>query len=63
MVFGKLGESSGSGVAFSRDELTGASQPSGDFLANSQGEDVVSGVRTPRDLAELRDWLPDVPSS
>jgi pyruvate, orthophosphate dikinase len=60
MVFGNLGESSGSGVAFSRDEVTGAPQPSGDFLANAQGEDVVSGVRTPRDISELRDWLPDV---
>jgi pyruvate, orthophosphate dikinase len=59
MVFGNLGESSGSGVAFSRDELTGAPRPSGDFLANAQGEDVVSGVRTPRDIAEMRDWLPD----
>jgi pyruvate, orthophosphate dikinase len=60
MVFGNLGESSGSGVAFSRDELTGAPEPSGDFLANAQGEDVVSGVRTPRDIRELRAWLPDV---
>jgi pyruvate,orthophosphate dikinase len=60
MVFGNLGEDSGSGVAFSRDEVTGAPEPSGDFLANAQGEDVVSGVRTPRDIRELRDWLPDV---
>jgi pyruvate,orthophosphate dikinase len=60
MVFGNLGERSGSGVAFSRDELTGAPEPSGDFLTNAQGEDVVSGMRTPRDLVELRDWLPDV---
>jgi pyruvate,orthophosphate dikinase len=60
MVFGNKGETSGSGVAFSRDEVTGAPEPSGDFLPNAQGEDVVSGVRTPRDLAELRDWLPDV---
>ncbi|HEY3759272.1 MAG TPA: pyruvate, phosphate dikinase [Solirubrobacteraceae bacterium] len=60
MVFGNLGESSGSGVAFSRDEVTGAPQPSGDFLTNAQGEDVVSGVRTPSDLSELRTWLPDV---
>ncbi|MCW3034509.1 MAG: pyruvate, phosphate dikinase [Solirubrobacterales bacterium] len=60
MVFGNMGESSGSGVAFSRDELTGAPEPSGDFLPNAQGEDVVSGARTPRDIAELRDWLPDV---
>jgi pyruvate,orthophosphate dikinase len=60
MVFGNLGESSGSGVAFSRDEVTGAPEPSGDFLANAQGEDVVSGVRTPRDIRELATWLPDV---
>ena len=60
MVFGNMGETSGSGVAFSRDELTGAPEPSGDFLPNAQGEDVVSGVRTPRDLAELRDWQPAV---
>src|SRR3984957_6399002 len=60
MVFGNLGESSGSGVAFSRDEVTGAPEPSGDFLPNAQGEDVVSGVRPPRDIRELRDWLPDV---
>jgi pyruvate,orthophosphate dikinase len=60
MVFGNMGETSGSGVAFSRDEVTGAPEPSGDFLPNAQGEDVVSGVRTPRDIAELRDWLPEV---
>jgi pyruvate,orthophosphate dikinase len=60
MVFGNLGESSGSGVAFSRDEVTGAPQPSGDFLANAQGEDVVSGARTPRDISELHGWLPHV---
>jgi pyruvate,orthophosphate dikinase len=58
MVFGNKGETSGSGVAFSRDEITGAPEPSGDFLANAQGEDVVSGVRTPRDIAEMREWLP-----
>ena len=51
---------SGSGVAFSRDEVTGAPQPSGDFLKNAQGEDVVSGVRTPLDLSELGDWMPAV---
>ena len=60
MVFGNLGETSGSGVAFSRDEVTGAPEPSGDFLSNAQGEDVVSGVRTPRDISELRSWLPEV---
>ena len=62
MVFGNLGPSSGSGVAFSRDEVTGAPEPSGDFLPNAQGEDVVSGVRTPRDLSELREWMPEVDS-
>jgi pyruvate,orthophosphate dikinase len=59
MVFGNKGDTSGSGVAFSRDEVTGAPEPSGDFLPNAQGEDVVSGVRTPRDIAEMREWLPD----
>src|SRR3989440_3700329 len=60
MVFGNKGEDSCSGVAFSRDEITGAPAPSGDFLVNAQGEDVVSGVRTPRDLAELREAMPKV---
>jgi pyruvate, orthophosphate dikinase len=60
MVFGNLGEDSGSGVAFSRDEVTGEPEPSGDFLPNAQGEDVVSGSRTPRDIRELREWLPHV---
>jgi pyruvate, orthophosphate dikinase len=60
MVYGNKGESSCSGVAFSRDEVTGAQTPSGDFLPNAQGEDVVSGVRTPRDLSELRAWMPEV---
>ncbi|WP_445150669.1 pyruvate, phosphate dikinase [Baekduia sp. Peel2402] len=60
MVFGNKGDTSGSGVAFSRDEVTGAPEPSGDFLPNAQGEDVVSGVRTPRDIRELREWQPEV---
>jgi pyruvate, orthophosphate dikinase len=60
MVFGNKGDTSGSGVAFSRDEVTGAPEPSGDFLPNAQGEDVVSGVRTPRDISEMTDWLPEV---
>src|SRR5436190_4187692 len=59
MVFGNKGDTSGSGVAFSRDEVTGAPEPSGDFLPNAQGEDVVSGVRTPRDIAEMQEWLPE----
>src|SRR5437588_703621 len=60
MVFGNKGDSSATGVAFSRDEVTGAPEPSGDFLVNAQGEDVVAGVRTPRDLSELKDVMPDV---
>jgi pyruvate,orthophosphate dikinase len=59
MVFGNKGDTSCSGVAFSRDEITGAQEPSGDFLVNAQGEDVVSGVRTPRDISELRTAMPE----
>jgi pyruvate, orthophosphate dikinase len=59
MVFGNKGEMSGSGVAFSRDEMTGAPEPSGDFLPNAQGEDVVSGTRNTRDIAELAQLMPD----
>ena len=59
MVFGNRGAGSATGVAFSRDEMTGAPEPSGDFLLDAQGEDVVSGVRTPRPLHELADELPD----
>ena len=58
MVFGNKGDSSCSGVAFSRDEVSGAPEPSGGFLVNAQGEDVVSGVRTPLELDELRDSMP-----
>ena len=59
MVFGNKGDTSCSGVAFSRDEVTGAAEPSGDFLVNAQGEDVVSGVRSPRDLAEMGEVMPE----
>src|SRR3954454_2831200 len=59
MVFGNKGDDSGSGVAFSRDEVTGAAKPSGDFLVNAQGEDVVSGVRNTLDISELEDVMPD----
>jgi pyruvate,orthophosphate dikinase len=59
MVFGNKGDTSGSGVAFSRDEVTGAPEPSGDFLVDAQGEDVVSGVRNTRDIAELADVMPE----
>jgi pyruvate,orthophosphate dikinase len=59
MVFGNNGDASGTGVAFSRDEVTGAPEPSGDFLVNAQGEDVVSGVRNTRDIAEMADVMPE----
>ena len=59
MVFGNKGETSATGVAFSRDEVTGAPEPSGDFLVDAQGEDVVSGVRNTRELAEMAEVMPD----
>src|SRR3954471_3619125 len=59
MVYGNKGENSGSGVAFSRDEVTGAPEPSGDFLINAQGEDVVSGVRNTLELREMASRLPE----
>ena len=59
MVFGNRGDASGSGVAFSRDERTGEPTPSGDFLPNAQGEDVVAGTRDPEDLEALADHLPE----
>jgi pyruvate,orthophosphate dikinase len=59
MVFGNTGDTSATGVAFSRDEVTGEPEPSGDFLVNAQGEDVVSGVRNTRDIAELADVMPE----
>jgi pyruvate,orthophosphate dikinase len=59
MVFGNKGDTSGTGVAFSRDEVTGAPEPSGDFLINAQGEDVVSGVRNTREISEMADVMPE----
>src|SRR5581483_8926103 len=54
MVYGNLGDDSGTGVAFTRDCRTGEKVLNGDFLTNAQGEDVVSGARTPQPLARLR---------
>jgi len=54
MVFGNLGETSGTGVAFTRDPATGKNIFYGEFLMNAQGEDVVAGIRTPRPIKELR---------
>jgi pyruvate, orthophosphate dikinase len=58
MVFGNMGPDSGSGVAFSREGVTGAPQPSGDFLIDAQGEDVVSGVRNTLGLPDLKRVMP-----
>jgi pyruvate,orthophosphate dikinase len=58
MVFGNLGEDSGTGVAFSRDPSTGARALYGEYLLNAQGEDVVSGSRTPLPIATLKESLP-----
>jgi pyruvate, orthophosphate dikinase len=60
MVFGNAGDRSGTGVAFTRNNVTGESgRPFGDFLMNAQGEDVVAGIRTPRPLEDLAGILPD----
>jgi pyruvate,orthophosphate dikinase len=53
MVFGNMGEDSGTGVAFTRDPATGKKEPYGDYLTNAQGEDVVAGIRNTRKLTEL----------
>ncbi len=60
MVFGNLGETSGTGVAFTRDPSTGERRFFGEFLVNAQGEDVVAGIRTPQPIAELRERMPTV---
>ena len=58
MVFGNMGESSATGVGFTRNPSTGEKEFYGEFLQNAQGEDVVAGIRTPRPIAELADVLP-----
>jgi pyruvate,orthophosphate dikinase len=58
MVFGNRGETSATGVCFTRDPATGEHQPFGEFLQNAQGEDVVAGIRTPEPLEELHDLFP-----
>jgi pyruvate, orthophosphate dikinase len=60
MVFGNLGETSGTGVGFTRNPATGAKEFYGEFLMNAQGEDVVAGIRTPVHIAELQKVMPDV---
>ena len=60
MVYGNLGDTSGTGVGFTRNPATGAKEFYGEFLMNAQGEDVVSGVRTPVPILELQRIMPDV---
>ncbi len=60
MVFGNMGTTSGTGVAFTRNPSTGEDLLFGEFLINAQGEDVVAGIRTPQKIDELKDALPEV---
>ncbi len=60
MVFGNMGEKSGTGVAFTRDPATGEKRLYGEYLENAQGEDVVAGIRTPMKIEQLREVMPDV---
>src|SRR5438309_3770814 len=60
MVFGNLGETSGTGVGFTRNPATGVKEVYGEFLMNAQGEDVVAGIRTPVHISELRKIMPQV---
>ena len=60
MAFGNMGETSGTGVAFTRDPATGEKHLMGEFLMNAQGEDVVAGVRTPQKIDQLKEVMPDV---
>ena len=60
MVFGNMGDDSGTGVAFTRDPNTGEKALYGEYLTNAQGEDVVAGVRTPAKISQMRDEMPEV---
>lgn len=60
MVFGNMGEDSGTGVCFTRNPATGEKGLFGEFLINAQGEDVVAGIRTPEPIERLRDLMPNV---
>ena len=59
MVFGNMGETSGSGVAFSRNPSNGEKKLFGEFLINAQGEDIVAGIRTPLQMTEMERYFPD----
>ena len=60
MAFGNMGDTSGTGVAFTRDPATGEKHLMGEFLMNAQGEDVVAGVRTPQKIDQLKEVMPEV---
>ena len=60
MAFGNMGDTSGTGVAFTRDPATGEKKLMGEFLMNAQGEDVVAGVRTPQHIDQLKQVMPEV---
>ena len=60
MAFGNMGDTSGTGVAFTRDPATGEKKLMGEFLLNAQGEDVVAGIRTPQPIAKLQEIMPEV---
>ena len=60
MVFGNMGENSGTGVAFTRDPSTGENVFYGEYLMNAQGEDVVAGIRTPHPISDLKEEMPEV---
>ncbi|PAU93331.1 pyruvate, phosphate dikinase [Aliifodinibius salipaludis] len=59
MVYGNMGDDSATGVCFTRNPSDGKSELYGEFLINAQGEDVVAGIRTPRDINELKEVMPD----
>ena len=60
MVYGNMGADCGTGVAFTRDPSTGEKKYYGEYLKNAQGEDVVAGIRTPKDISELENDMPEV---
>ncbi len=60
MVFGNMGNHSGTGVAFSRSPSTGENKEYGEYLINAQGEDVVAGIRTPQSISKLKDEMPAI---
>ena len=60
MVFGNMGDTSGTGVAFTRNPSTGEKKLYGEYLVNAQGEDVVAGIRTPSKIGKLEDEMPEI---